>query len=103
MEGCFFALNFAAHRQGKKGVLGWEMVGSSEKTPWTSVQLSFFEPRAEKTGDVEGLRHFFFQILFRSFLVKEKTPTLPETNSSPRQSPFFLVNTNKMVDFPWLC
>ena len=29
--------------------------------------------------------------------------TLPETNSSPMKIPSFLVNTIKMVDFPWLC
>ena len=29
--------------------------------------------------------------------------TLPETNSSPMKIPCFLVNTIKMVDFPWLC
>ena len=29
--------------------------------------------------------------------------TLPETNSSPMKITFFLVNTIKMVDFPWLC
>ena len=28
-------------------------------------------------------------------------PTLPETNELPMKIPFILVNTIKMVDFPW--
>ena len=64
---------------------GWVV----QKKPWTSVHLSYLGPKAEKTQDVEGLRHFFFRILFRFFVVKEKTPTLPETNSSPMTIPIF--------------
>jgi len=34
---------------------------------------------------------------------KSFVSTLPETNSSPMQISFLLVNTIKMVDFPCLC
>ena len=35
--------------------------------------------------------------------IKLRRFTLPETNSSPMKISSFLVNTIKMVDFPWLC